>query len=59
MPIVQKLRKGLSELIDIRDVFLLGGWAMLGTGLYLWQDTWLSLIVCGPLLMVIGYLMKD
>ncbi|MDY7038187.1 MAG: hypothetical protein SV375_18745 [Thermodesulfobacteriota bacterium] len=44
---------------DIRDVFVLGGLAMLGYGLHLRWGLWLALIVCGVLLMAMGYLMKD
>jgi len=44
---------------DIRDVFVLGGCGMLGYGLYLHWGQWLALTICGPLLMTIGYLMKD
>jgi len=32
---------------------------MLGYGLYLRWGEWLALIVCGVLLMIIGYLMRD
>ena len=44
---------------DIRDIFVFGGIAMLGYGLYLRWGAWLAYIVCGVLLMVIGYLMRD
>jgi len=44
---------------DIRDLFLFGGLSMLGYGLYLHWGEWLALIVCGVLLMIIGYLMRD
>jgi len=51
--------KGSRSWFDIRDFFLFGGLSMLGYGLYLQWGEWLALIVCGVLLMVIGYLMRD
>jgi len=44
---------------DIRDVLVFGGLGMLGYGLYLKWGQWLAFMVCGILLMIIGYLMKD
>lgn len=43
---------------DIRDIFVFGGLGMLGYGLYLQWGEWLALVTCGPLLMILGYLMK-
>jgi len=42
---------------DIRDVFVFGGLALLGYGLYLFEP-WISFSVCGGLLMIIGYVMR-
>jgi len=44
---------------DIRDALVFGGLGMLGYGLYLRWGEWLGFMVCGILLMIIGYLMKD
>jgi len=44
---------------DIRDALVFGGLGMLGYGLYLKWGQWLAFMVCGILLMIIGYLMKD
>ena len=44
---------------DIRDIFVFGGLGMLGYGLYLKWGQWLAFMVCGVLLMTIGYLMRD
>ncbi len=44
---------------DVRDVFVFGGLGMLGYGLYLKWGEWLAFMVCGILLMIIGYVMKD
>ena len=44
---------------DIRDVLVFGGLGMLGYGLYLKWGQWLAFIVCGAVLMVIGYLTGD
>jgi hypothetical protein len=43
---------------DIRDLFIFGGLSMLFYGLYQY-DPPLAFVVCGPLLMVVGYLMRD
>ena len=48
----------LHKAIDVRDVFLFAGLAMLCRGLYLRWGEWLALMVCGVLLMGIGYLMR-
>ena len=39
---------------DIWDVCIFGGWTMLGYGLYLLKGLPVALIICGPLLMLIG-----
>ena len=44
---------------DIRDVLVFGGLGMLGYGHYLKWGQWLAFIVCGAVLMVIGYLTGD
>lgn len=44
---------------DIRDVLVFGGLAVLCYGLYLKWGQWLAFIVCGAVLMVIGYLTGD
>lgn len=44
--------------IDIRDVMFLGGLLALGYGLYL-KAPWVSFAVCGSILMVSGYIMRD
>ena len=51
--------RALHRALDLRDVLLLGGLAMLGRGLYVKCGEWLALVVCGILLMVIGYLMRS
>jgi hypothetical protein len=43
---------------DVRDFFVFGGLGMLGYGLYLKWGQWLAFMVCGILLMIIGYLMR-
>lgn len=43
---------------DVRDVFVFGGLALLGYGLFLLRP-WLGYSVAGLLLMIIGYLMED
>jgi len=43
---------------DVRDFFVLGGLALLGYGLFLFRP-WVSFSVCGCILMLIGYFMKD
>jgi hypothetical protein len=50
--------KGLA-MIDIRDIFFVCGFVMFGHGLFFYNGLWLSLTVCGPLLMLTGYLMRD
>jgi len=49
----------LKELLDIRDIFLFGGVGMLGYGIYLLKGQGWAFVVCGPLFMIIGYLMRD
>ncbi len=49
--------KKIITAIDIRDVLLFGGLAMLGYGLHLFHP-WIAFSVCGVLLMAIGYLMR-
>lgn len=44
---------------DIRDVLVFGGLVVLCYGLYLKWGQWLAFIVCGAVLMVIGYLTGD
>jgi len=39
---------------DIRDIFVFGGIAMLGYGLYLHYGQWLAFSVVGVLLMLLG-----
>ncbi|MFA7218774.1 MAG: hypothetical protein WC057_09295 [Dehalococcoidales bacterium] len=53
------LFKGLWNAFDIRDIFVFGGLGMLGYGLYLRWGEWLACMVCGVLLMIIGYSMRD
>jgi len=57
--IIAALFKGLWRAFDIRDVFCFGGVGMLGYGLYLLKGLGWAFVVCGSLLMAIGYLMKD
>lgn len=62
-----KLRLAVEKLVswartvksgfDIRDVFVFGGLAMLGYGLWLLRP-WLGFAVSGFILMLIGYLMR-
>ena len=57
MGIIEKLKN--IGLPDIRDVLVFGGLGMLGYGLYLRWGEWLACMVCGVLLMIIGYSMRD
>ncbi len=43
---------------SVRDLFYFPGMAMLGYGLYLLRP-WIAFAVCGALLMLTGYLMRD
>jgi len=43
---------------NIRDFFYFPGLVMLGYGLYLYRP-WIAFSVCGVLLMITGYLMRD
>lgn len=45
--------------VDIRDVLFFAGLTMFGYGLYLLKGQWLTFTVCGPMIMAIGYLMRD
>ena len=56
---IKSLVQGLWNAFDIRDIFVFGGLGMLGYGLYLKWGQWLAFMVCGVLLMTIGYLMRD
>jgi hypothetical protein len=53
------LSNDLWAAFDVRDFFVLGGVGMLGYGTYLLKGQGWALVVCGPLLMAIGYLMGD
>ena len=44
---------------DIRAFFVFGGLMMLGYGLDLKWGEWLAFLVCGILLMLIGYIMRE
>ena len=57
--IIAALFKGLWMVLDIRDFFVFGGVGMLGYGIYLLKGLGWALVACGPLLIVIGYLMRD
>ena len=49
----------IKDYLDIRDILVFGGLGMLGYGLYLKWGQWLAFIVCGAVLMAIGYLTGD
>ena len=49
----------IKDYLDIRDILVFGGLGMLGYGLYLKWGQWLAFMVCGAVLMVIGYLTGD
>jgi hypothetical protein len=49
--------KNIIKDFDIRDLFLICGWGMIGYGIRLKYGLWLSLIICGSLLMLVAYLM--
>lgn len=49
--------KSIVKSFDIRDVFLICGWGMVGYGIRLKYGSWLALIICGAILMLIAYLM--
>jgi len=51
--------RALWSWFDVRDVLVFGGIGMLGYGLYLLKGQGWAFVVCGPLFMVIGYLMRD
>jgi len=51
--------KSFYAAFDMRDAFLLGGLAMLWHGLNLLKGQGWAFAVCGPLLMVIGYFIRD
>lgn len=53
----RKIKQFLS--IDIRDAFYFIGLSMFGYGLFLYKGLWLAFMICGLLLMVTGYLMRD
>lgn len=57
MKILDRLKN--IKLPDIRDVFVFGGLGILGWGLYLKWGQWLAFMVCGAVLMFIGYLTGD
>ena len=51
--------RALWSWFDVRDVLVFGGIGMLGYGIYLLKGQGWAFVVCGPLFMVIGYLMRD
>lgn len=55
---VKSLMSKAKAAFDVRDFFLFGGLSMLGYGLYLKWGQWLAFMVCGILLMLIGYTMR-
>lgn len=48
--------KSIVKNIDIRDIFVFGGFGMLGYGLYLKWGQWLAFMVCGIVLSILGLL---
>ncbi|MBW2645106.1 MAG: hypothetical protein JRE23_02805 [Deltaproteobacteria bacterium] len=56
---IKALSSKAYGVFDVRDFFVFGGLGMLGYGLYLKWGEGVALIVCGVLLMAIGYLMRD
>lgn len=42
---------------DVKDVFVFGGLPMLGYGLFLHWGLWLALVVCGSILIILGFVM--
>lgn len=50
---VGKITKSLGTVFGLRDIFVFGGLAMMGYGLYLWEP-WVAFTVCGFLLFIIG-----
>lgn len=66
MNVIRVFFKGIRSFVskvyaafDVRDFFVFGGLGMLGYGLYLRWGEWLAFMVCGVLLMIIGYSMRD
>ena len=57
--IIAALFKGAWMAFDVRDFFVFGGVGMLGYGIYLLKGQGWAFVVCGPLFMIIGYLMRD
>lgn len=49
----KKISAFLVGLIGLRDVFVFGGLAMLGYGLYQVKP-WIAFAICGCLLMILG-----
>ena len=47
------------DAFDVRDFCVLGGLGMLSYGLYLRWGEWLAFMVCGVMLMIIGYITGD
>jgi len=54
---LRRLSSAIKSGFDIRDIFLFGGLAMMGYGLYLLRP-WLGWAAAGAILMAIGYLMR-
>jgi hypothetical protein len=52
------LLEKLKRFFDLRDVLAFGGLFVMGYGLYLLRP-WIAFAVCGGILMLMGYLMKD
>jgi len=52
--LLEKLKKNFN----LRDVLAFGGLAIMTYGLYLFRP-WIAFSVCGALLMIAGYLLKD
>lgn len=48
----------VRQIFNIKDFLFFGGLGMLGYGLHL-VFPWLAFAVCGTLLMLVGYAMRD
>lgn len=44
--------------VDIRDIFFFAGLGLLGYGIWM-EKPWLAFVVCGTILMLTGYVMKE
>jgi len=51
---IRERATGIKKIIDLRDVFVFGGIAMMGYGLWMYKP-WVAFAVCGAVIFRIGY----